>query len=67
MFGNVLAHELAENLGRRTVLFPADLNEALAQLPIDPYAKTRIFHHAGSVANGYTVEQAEVAVPRSFY
>lgn len=39
MLGNVLAHELAEHLRRRAVLFPADFNKALPQLPIDPYAK----------------------------
>jgi hypothetical protein len=64
---HIIPHKLAEYLGRWAVLLPADLNEALPQFPIDPYAKSRIFHHAGSVANGYTLEQAEVAVPRSFY
>lgn len=66
MLLRIVAHELAEHLGGRAVLFPADLNEALSQLPINPYPEPRIFHHAGSAASGYTSEQVKVVILYGF-
>ncbi len=51
--GDILTHELADDLRGGTILLAAGGEELLAKLALDAYAETRIFHD-GSVADGYT-------------
>ena len=53
---DVLAHEFAQYLSGRLVLRPADLKKLFAQIALDSYSQTDIFHNAASVPNGYTFE-----------
>jgi hypothetical protein len=46
MLDDVLAHELPEHLGGGLILSPACFQELVAQLTLNPYAKTGIFHWA---------------------
>jgi hypothetical protein len=44
VLGYIFTHKLAQDLCRRLILRPADLQEPLAQIALNPYAKTGIFH-----------------------
>jgi len=44
VLGHVFAHKFAQHLRSRLVLRPADFQEFLAQIALNTYAKTGIFH-----------------------
>jgi hypothetical protein len=54
MPGNIITHELADDLCCGLVLRPADFKETIAQIALHSDAKARIFCHGRSVTNGYT-------------
>jgi hypothetical protein len=44
MLRHIVAHELAQHLSRRLVLSAADLQELIAEPPLNPNPKTDILH-----------------------
>lgn len=51
-------HEFADDLSGRFVLLSAQEEKPISKIPLDAYAKARIFHNA-SVTGGYTSSQRE--------
>lgn len=54
MLCHVAPHKFAEHLSGGSILGATQGEKPLTKLPLDSYAKSRIFSHARSVPIGYT-------------